>query len=73
MLMDQVMALSSGTSRVCVNEEKYEPVTVRGLFADLFKKGQAREMKDLDDMNVLSGWKNQRYQRTHRFLTVDGR
>ena len=25
MLMDQFMAVSSGTSRVCVNEEKYEP------------------------------------------------
>ena len=25
MLIDQVMAVSSGTSRVCVNEEKYEP------------------------------------------------
>ena len=53
MLMDQVMALSSGASRVCVNEEKYEPATIRGLPADLVKKGQAREMKDLDDMNVL--------------------
>ena len=31
MLMDQVMALSSGTSRACVNEEKYEPATIRGL------------------------------------------
>ena len=53
MLMDQVMAVSSGTSRVCVNEEKYEPVTIRGLPPDLVKKGQAREMKDLDGMNVL--------------------
>ena len=53
MLMDQVMAVSSGTSRVCVNEEKYEPATIRGLPADLVKKGQAGEMKDLDDMNVL--------------------
>ena len=53
MLMDQVMAVSSGTSRVCVNEEKYEPATIRGLPADLVKKGQLREMKDLDDMNVL--------------------
>ena len=53
MLMDQVMVVSSGTSRVCVNEEKYEPATIRGLPADLVKKGQAREMKDLDDMNVL--------------------
>ena len=53
MLMDQVMAVSNGTSRVCVNEEKYEPATIRGLPADLVKKGRAREMKDLDDMNVL--------------------
>ena len=35
MLMDQVVALSSGTSRVCVKEEEYEPATVRGLPADL--------------------------------------
>ena len=53
MLMDQVMAVSSGTSRVCLNEEKYEPATMRGLPADLVTKSQAREMKDLDDMNVL--------------------
>ena len=53
MLMDQVTAVSSGTSRVCVNEAKYEPATIRGLPADLVKKGQAREMKVLDDMNVL--------------------
>ena len=53
MLMEQVMAVSSGTSRVCVNEGKYEPATIRGFTADLVKKGQAREMKDLDDMNVL--------------------
>ena len=53
MLMDQVMTVSSGTSRVCANEEKYEPATIRGLPADLVKKGQAREMRDLDDMNVL--------------------
>ena len=42
MLMDQVMAVSSGTSRSCVNEEKYEPATIRGLPTDL-----------VDDMNVL--------------------
>ena len=53
MLLDQVMAVSNGTSRVCVSEEKYEPATIRGLPADLVKKGQAREMKDLDGMNVL--------------------
>ena len=47
------MAVSCGTSRVCVNEEKYKPATIRGLPADLVKKCQAREMKDLDDMNVL--------------------
>ena len=41
------------TSRVCVNEEKYEPATIRGLPAVLVEKGQASEMKDLDDMNVL--------------------
>ena len=51
--MDQVTAVSCGTSRVCVNEEKYDPATIRGLPADLVKKGQTREMKDLDDMNVL--------------------
>ena len=53
MLMDQVMGVTSRTSRVCVNEEKYEPATIRGLPADLVKKGQANEMKDLGDMNVL--------------------
>ena len=53
MLVEQVMAVSCGSSRVCVNEEKYEPATVRGLPADLVKRGQARAMKDLDDMNVL--------------------
>ena len=37
MLMDQVMAVSCGTSRVCVNEEKHEPATIRGLPADLVK------------------------------------
>ena len=42
MLMDQVMVVSSGTSRICVNEEKYEPATIRGLPVDLVKKGQAR-------------------------------
>ena len=47
MLMDQVMAVSNGTSRVCVNEEKYEPATVRGLPADLVKKSQARETTSL--------------------------
>ena len=47
------MAVSNGTSRVCVNEEKFKPATIRGLRADLVKKAQAREMKDLDDMNVL--------------------
>ena len=47
------MAVSSGTSRVCVNEEKYEPATIRGLPADLVKKSQEGEMKDLDDINVL--------------------
>ena len=51
-LMDRVMAVSSGISRVCVNKEKYEPATIRGLPADLVKKGQAREVKDLDDTNV---------------------
>ena len=53
MLMDQVMAVPRGTSRVCVNEEKYELATIRGLPADLVMKSQAREMKNLDDMNVL--------------------
>ena len=52
-LMNHVMAVSSGTSRVCVNEEKYEPATTRGLPADLVKKGQARELKYRDDMNVF--------------------
>ena len=45
MLMDQVMAESSGTSRVCVNDEKHESATIRGL--------PAKDTKDLDDMNVL--------------------
>ena len=53
MLMDQVMAVSYGTSRVGVKEEKYEPTTIRGLPADLVEKGQAREMRDLNDMNIL--------------------
>ena len=53
MLIDQVMAVSNGTSRVCVYEEKYELATIRKLPADLFKKGQARAMKELDDKNVL--------------------
>ena len=53
MLMDQAMAVSCGTSRVWVNDEKYEPATIGGLPADLVLKGQEREMKDLDDMNVL--------------------
>ena len=53
MLMDQVMAVSCGTPRVCVNEKKYEPATIRGLPTDLVKKGQTREMKDVDDMIVL--------------------
>ena len=51
MLMDQVMAMSSGTSRVCVNEEKYEPATIGGIPADVVKKCQARDMKDVDDTN----------------------
>ena len=74
MRMDEMlMAVSSGTSRVCVNEEKYEPATIRGLPVHLVQKGQAKEMKDLDDMNVLE-WveEYQRYQRTPRSLTVDG-
>ena len=40
MLMGQVLAVSSGTSRVCVNEDKYEPATIRGLPADLVKQGR---------------------------------
>ena len=47
------MAVSCGTSRVCVNEEKYEPATIRGVPAGLAQNAQSREMKDLDDMNVL--------------------
>ena len=51
MLINQVMApCQRATSRVCVNEEKYEPATIRGMPADLVKKGQAREIKDLDDI-----------------------
>ena len=45
--------MSNGTSRVCVKEEKYEPATIRGLPAAIVKNGQAREMQDFDDMNVL--------------------
>ena len=52
-LTDQVMAVSSWTSRVCVSEEKYEPATIGRLPADLVKKSLTREMKDLVDMNVL--------------------
>ena len=40
MLMDQVMAVSCGTSRICVNEEKCKPATIRGLPADLVLRGQ---------------------------------
>ena len=29
MLIDQVMAVSCGTSRVCMNEEEYVPTTTR--------------------------------------------
>ena len=47
------MAVSCGASRVCVGEEKYEPATIGELHVDFVKKGQAREMKDFDDMNVL--------------------
>ena len=68
MLMDQVMAVPRGTSRVCVNEEKYEPATIRGLPADLFKKGQARDMKDLDDMNVLEWVKDSAVLRDAKIL-----
>ena len=39
-------------TRLC-EREKYEPATIGGLPADLVKKVQAKEMKDLDDMNVL--------------------
>ena len=41
-----------------VNQEKYEPATIRGLPADLVKKGKAREMEDFDHMNVLE-WVNE--------------
>ena len=47
------MAVSCRTSRVCVSVEKYEPATIRGLPANLVKKGPARGMKYLDDMNIL--------------------
>ena len=40
MLMDQVLAVSSGTSRVCVNKEKHEPATIRGLPEEIVKNGQ---------------------------------
>ena len=68
MLMDQVMAVSCGTSRVCVNEEKFESATIRGLPADLVKKGQAREMKDLDDMKVLEWMKESTVPRDAKIL-----
>ena len=42
MLMDQVMAVSNGTSRVCVNEEKYKPATIRGLPADLVNERSSK-------------------------------
>ena len=52
MLMDQVMVVSSGTSRVCVrkNTSQRQSDDCRRY---LVKRGQAREMKDLHDMNVL--------------------
>ena len=42
MLMDHPMAVSNGTSRVCVDAEKYEPATIRRLPADLVKKSHER-------------------------------
>ena len=53
MLMDQVVAVSSGTSRVCVNEENTSQRQSGDRPQILSKKGQAREIQDLDDMNVL--------------------
>ena len=38
---------------MCEREEKNESATIRGPPADLFKKGQAMEVKVLDDMNVI--------------------
>ena len=52
-LTDHFVAVSCGTSRVSVNEDRDEPATIRRLPADLVKKNKAREMKDLNDMNVL--------------------
>ena len=68
MLMDQVLAVSCGTSRVCVNEGKYESATIRGFLADLVKKGQAREMKDFDDMKVLEWVKQSTVPRDAKIL-----
>ena len=68
MLMDQVMAVSCGASRVCVNEEKYEPATIRGLPTDLVERSQAREMKDIDDMSVLEWVKESTVQKDTRIL-----
>ena len=68
MLMEQVKAGSCGTSRICGNEEKYVPATIRGLPADLVKKGQAREMKDLDDLSVLEWVKGSTEPRDAKIL-----
>ena len=68
MLMEQVMAGSCGTSRICANEEKYVPATIRGLAADLVKKGQAREMEDLDDLSVLEWVKGSTEPRDAKIL-----
>ena len=66
MLMDQAMAVSCGTSRVCVKEEKYEPATMRGL--PRRSRQEAREMKDLDDMNVLEWVRESTVPRDARIL-----
>ena len=68
MLMDQVMAVSCWTSRVCVNEEKYEPPTIRGLPADLVKEGQARELKNFDDMSGVEWVKESTVPRDAKIL-----
>ena len=47
MLMDQVMAVSSGTSCVCVNEENTSQRQSEDCPRILSRKVQAREMKDL--------------------------
>ena len=68
MLMDQVLEVSRRTSRLCVNEDKYDLAMIRGLPADLVKNGRAREMTDLDNMNVHEWVKDSTVSRDAKIL-----